>query len=78
MTCFSGHHGKTLTLLKKGSKKAPQGFKRKKMDVMGSFQEVKAKIGQGSLAPGSRMAGISSGNASNLQHSSWWILKNVI
>ena len=60
---MTGHHGKTLMLLKKSSKKAPQGFKRKRLDVMGSFTEVKAKIGQGSLPPGSRMQGVASGNA---------------
>lgn len=27
-------------LLKSGSKKAPQGFKRKKVDPLGSFQEI--------------------------------------
>ena len=49
-------------LLKKSSKKVHQGFKRKKLDVMGSFQEVKAKIGQPALPPSSRMGGVSSGN----------------
>jgi hypothetical protein len=49
-------------LLKKSSKKVHQGFKRKKLDIMGSFTEVKVKIGQGSLAPSSRMAGVNSGN----------------
>ena len=44
-----GHHGKTLMLLKNSSKKVNQGFKCKKLDIMGSFAEVKAKIGQGSL-----------------------------
>jgi hypothetical protein len=31
-------------LLKKVSKKAHQGFKRKKLDLMGSYKEVKEKI----------------------------------
>jgi hypothetical protein len=31
-------------LLKKSSKPAHQGFKRKKLDVMGSFTEIKAKL----------------------------------
>ena len=57
-----GHHGKTLMLLKKSSKKVHQGFKRKKLDIMGSFAEVKVKIGQGPLASSNRMAGVNSGN----------------
>jgi hypothetical protein len=44
-------------LLKKSSKKVHQCFKCKKLDIKGSFAEVKAKIGQGSLPPSSRMAG---------------------
>lgn len=38
-----GHHGKTLMLLKKNSKRARSGFKRKKLSVAGSYQEIKAK-----------------------------------
>ena len=49
-------------LLKKSSKKVHQGFKRKRLDVLGSFTEVKQKIGQGSLPAGSRMGGVKSGN----------------
>jgi hypothetical protein len=49
-------------MLKKSSKKVYQGFKRKKLDIMGSFVEVKTKIGQGSLPPRSRMACVKSGN----------------
>jgi hypothetical protein len=49
-------------LLKKESKPAHQGFKRKKLDVMGSFTEVKTKLGQAPLPGGSRMAGVSSAN----------------
>ena len=40
-----GHHGKTLMLLKKSSKRARSGFKRKKLNVAGSYQEIKAKGG---------------------------------
>jgi hypothetical protein len=58
-----GHHGKTVMLLKKSSKKVHQGFKRKKLEVMGSFSEVKAKIGQGSLPPSSRMQGLTLGTS---------------
>jgi hypothetical protein len=32
-----GHHGKTLMLLKKESKPSNAGFKRKKLDVLGSY-----------------------------------------
>ena len=48
-------------LLKRSSKPAHQGFKRKRLDIMGTFQEVKAKIGQAPLPPTSKMPGISSG-----------------
>ena len=51
-------------LLKKSSKPAHQGFKRKKFDVMGSFTEIKAKLGQAPLPGGFRMPGVSSGNQS--------------
>ena len=37
-------------LLKAGSKKAHQGFKRKKVDALGSFQEIvkgEKKVGDG-------------------------------
>jgi hypothetical protein len=47
-------------LLKRSSKPAHQGFKRKRLDVMGTFQEVKAKIGQGALPPGTKMTGVPS------------------
>ena len=50
-------------LLKKSSKKVHQGFKRKNLTVLGSFAEVKQKIGQGTLAGSSRMAGVSSANS---------------
>ena len=59
-----GHHGTGLMLLKKSSKPAHQGFKRKKLDVMGSFTEIKAKLGQAPLPGGFRMPGVSSGNQS--------------
>lgn len=45
-------------LLKRSSKPAHQGFKRKRLDVMGTFQEVN---GQGALPPGTKMTGVSSG-----------------
>ena len=38
-----GHHGKELMLLKRDSKPANKGFKRKKLSVMGTYSEVKAK-----------------------------------
>ena len=47
-------------LLKRSSKPADQGCKRKQLDVMDTFQEVKAKIGQGALPPGIKMTGVSS------------------
>ena len=34
-----------LMLLKKNSKRARSGFKRKKLSVAGSYQEIKAKGG---------------------------------
>ena len=40
-----GHHGKTLMLLKKSSKRARSRFKRKKLNVAGFYQEIKAKGG---------------------------------
>lgn len=49
-------------LLKRSSKPAHQGFKRKRLDVMGTFQEVKTKIGQAPLPPGTKMAGVSVGS----------------
>ena len=39
------NHGKTLMLLKKNSKRARSGFKRKKLNLAGSYQENKAKGG---------------------------------
>ena len=39
------HHSKTLMLLKKNSKRAGSGFKRKKLNLAGSYQEIKAKGG---------------------------------
>ena len=36
-------HGKTLMLLKKSSKQARSGFKRKRLSVAGTYQEIKAK-----------------------------------
>jgi hypothetical protein len=38
---FLGSPGKTLMLLKKQSKVAKSGFKRKKMGTLGSFREIK-------------------------------------
>jgi hypothetical protein len=64
LNSFLGHHGTGLMLLKKSSKPAHQGFKRKKLDVMGSFAEIKTKLGQAPLPGGSRMPGVSSGNQS--------------
>ena len=49
-----GHHGKTLSLLKKNSKKARVGFKRKKLSVAGSYQEIKGRGGMMMAAGGSR------------------------
>ena len=40
---FIGHHRKTLMLLKKESKPSNAGFKRKRLDVLGSYAEIKAK-----------------------------------
>jgi hypothetical protein len=40
-------------LLKSGSKKARQGFKRKKVDTLGSFQEIikgEKKVNEGSAS----------------------------
>jgi hypothetical protein len=42
---YIGHHGKTLMLLKKESKPSNAGFKRKKLDVLGSYSEIKGKQG---------------------------------
>ena len=41
MLDFLGSPGKTLMLLKKQSKAAKSGFKRKKMGTLGSFREIK-------------------------------------
>ena len=40
-----GHHGEMLKLLKKSSKRARSGFKRKNLNVAESYQEIKAKGG---------------------------------
>jgi hypothetical protein len=40
---IEGHHGKALMLLKKESKPSNAGFKRKRLDVLGSYTEIKAK-----------------------------------
>ena len=48
-------------LLKRSPKPAHQAFKRKRLDMMGTLQEVKAKIGQGALPPGTKMTGVSGG-----------------
>ncbi len=37
-----GSPGKTLMLLKKASKPAHRGFKRKKINPLGSYQEIKS------------------------------------
>jgi hypothetical protein len=38
-----GHHGKALMLLKKESKPSNAGFKRKRLDVLGTYSEIKGK-----------------------------------
>jgi hypothetical protein len=38
-----GHHGKALMLLKKESKPSNAGFKRKRLDVLGTYAEIKGK-----------------------------------
>jgi hypothetical protein len=37
---YLGSPGKTLMLLKKASKPSRKGFKRKKVNVLGSFKEI--------------------------------------
>jgi hypothetical protein len=48
---FVEHHGKQLMLLKKGSKPANKGFKRKKLDVKGTYAQIKGGSSQ-QLMPG--------------------------
>ena len=43
---YIGHHGKTLIPLKKESKTSNAGFKRKKLDVLDSYSEIKGKQGK--------------------------------
>jgi hypothetical protein len=54
-------------LLKKNSKKARVGFKRKKLNVAGSYQEIKGRGGMmmatGASRPNSQAAPLKPGNA---------------
>ena len=49
-------------LLKKNSKRARSGFKRKKLNLAGSYQEIKAKGGL-KMAPKPKLSALAQGNA---------------
>ena len=55
LTINLGHHGSQLMLLKQGSKPAIKGFKRKKLDVKGTYQQIKVGGGQGQPIPSSQI-----------------------
>ena len=55
LTIILGHHGSQLMLLKQGSKPANKGFKRKKLDVKGTYQQIKVGGGQGQPRPSSQV-----------------------
>jgi len=39
-----GHHGKALMLLKKESKPSDAGFRRKRLDILDTYAEIKGKV----------------------------------
>jgi hypothetical protein len=49
-------------LLKKSSKRARSGFKRKKLNLAGSYQEIKAKGGS-MMAPQPKPSALAQGSA---------------